>query len=93
MDDTKARLEALELRMDILDGQYKEYAADAKQKLNDVHDTVSHLDNFVRNGMSHKLTQVATTQKTLWWLVTAVFISIVGIAFTIIRTHILETLK
>ena len=93
MEDTEARIEKLELRMDILEGTYKENAQAARNKLNEVHDTINHLDQYVRNGMSGKLTQVATTQKTLWWLITAIFIGMTGIAFAVIRTHILEHIK
>ena len=90
-EDTNTRIEILELRMDTLEQTYRENAVAAKEKLDAVHDTIGHLDAFVRNGMSGKITQVATAQKILWWLMTVVLLGVSGIAFSIIRTHILET--
>ena len=79
--------------MSTLEQTYRENAVEAREKVKEVHDTLNHLDQFVRNGMNGQLNRVAATQKALWWFVTAIFLGVAGIAFAVVRTSILEHLK
>ena len=55
------------------------------ERTTETHDAVQRLDTFLRNGLSAKVTTLATQVKVQWWVIASGVACVVALAWAVIE--------